>query len=49
MRFCPCCVKKTKKNFKKALKQALLTKMGIKSKESDKKIDKDPFLILGKL
>ena len=41
------CFKKKKKNFKSALRRAMLEDIGIKVPKSEGEIDADPFLILG--
>lgn len=44
---CRSCFKKKKKNFKSALRRAMLEDIGIKVPKSEGEIDADPFLILG--
>jgi len=41
------CFEKKKKNFKSALRRAMLEDIGIKIPKSENEIDADPFLILG--
>ncbi len=48
MIFCKCCLAKPKKNFRNALRRSLLFKLGMKVPKSDLKIEKEPFLQLGK-
>jgi len=42
-----CCCKKTRPNFKLALKKSLLNKLDMKIPKSDINLEKDPFLQLG--
>ena len=45
----PCCLKKKRKlSFKKALKEALINKLDLKSSKSKQMMDENPFLVLGK-
>jgi hypothetical protein len=46
-RFCPCCVKKPKKDFRMALRKSLLNKLNMKMSKTDILLEQDPFLRLG--
>lgn len=43
-----CCLGKPKPSFKAALKKSLREKMGLPTPKSELKIEKDPFLRMGK-
>ena len=43
-----CCLKKPKKDFRLAMRKALLFKMDMKMPKTDIKLEEDPFLRLGK-
>jgi hypothetical protein len=45
--FCRCCLRKPKKDFRLAMKKALLKKMDMKMPKTDIKLEEDPFLRLG--
>ena len=47
--YCRCCLKRTKKDFRLALKKSLLKKMDIKMPKTDLKLEEDPYLRLGNL
>lgn len=48
LRFCSCCLKKPKKDFRYALRKALLKKLDIPRPKTDDLLEEDPFLRLGK-
>jgi len=48
LKYCKCCLKKPKKDFRLALKKSLLQKMDMKMPKTDIKLEEDPFLRLGK-
>ena len=45
---CRCCLKKPKKDFRLAMRKALLKKMEMRMPKTDIKLEEDPFLRLGK-
>lgn len=47
LKYCRCCFKKRKPDFKLALKASLRLKMDLKVSKSEKKLQEDPFLTLG--
>lgn len=47
LRFCRCCLKKPKKDYRLALRKALLKKMDMKMPKTDIQLEQDPFLRLG--
>lgn len=47
LRYFTCCLKKPKKDFRLALRKALLKKMDLRMPKSDIQLEEDPFLRLG--